>query len=111
MPHHAMIVATGALVSLAAGAHAEPTIRTLLITGPNNHNWQYTSRVHKDTLEATGRFSVDITDEPEKTLADAPALQRYQLFVLDYNDSHAAKRWGSQAEQNFTTAVNNGVGV
>lgn len=90
---------------------AEPAIRTLLITGHNNHNWQYTSRVHADTLKATGRFDVDITDDPETALADTDAVRKYQLFVLDYNDSQASKRWGSSAEQNFTAAVNGGAGV
>jgi type 1 glutamine amidotransferase len=90
------------------GATGAPPIRALIITGQNNHNWQYTSRVHKDTLEATGRFAVDITDEPDKTLAQPGALGKYQVLVLDYN---ADNRWGSQAEQNFTDAVNSGTGV
>lgn len=105
------IAASAVLLTLGAAASAEPPIRTLLITGHNNHNWQYTSRLHRDTLEATGRFIVDITDEPETTLADAAAVGKYQLFVLDYNDSQAAKRWGSAAEQNFVEAVNHGAGV
>lgn len=104
-------VFAAAALAITAGAAAEPPIRTLLITGHNNHNWQYTSRVHADTLEATGRFDVDITDDPAATLADGAALGKYQLFVLDYNDSQAAKRWGSAAEQNFVQAVNAGAGV
>ncbi len=89
-------------------------INALLITGHNNHNWQYTSRVHKETLEGSGRFRVDITDDPAVTLADAAGLKKYQLFVLDYNDYHQAKRWGEPggaAEKNFTNAVQSGTGV
>ncbi|MGH7131684.1 MAG: family 16 glycoside hydrolase [Phycisphaerales bacterium] len=103
---------------LSASSLAQPTmtlepmpIRTLVITGRNNHNWQYTSRVHADTLAATGRFTVDITDDPATTLADAAAAGKYQLFVLDYNDWDAAKRWGDAAEKNFVSAVNGGAGV
>ncbi len=88
-----------------------PPIRALLITGHNNHNWQYTSRVHKDTLEATGRFVVDIADTPGERLAQGGALRRYQLFVLDYNDMGNPKRWGEAAERNFEEAVKNGTGV
>lgn len=105
------LVASFVVAAATGMAAAEPPIRALLITGHNNHNWQYTSRVHEDTLEATGRFEVDVTDEPEKTLADAAALRKYQVFVLDYNDSHAPKRWGSVSEQNFLDAVNAGTGV
>ena len=107
---HASFAAV-AVAALSTLAMANPPIRTLIITGHNNHNWQYTSRVHKDTLEATGRFSVDITDEPENTLSEPGSLGKYQLVVLDYNDSQAAKRWGSAAEQNFVDAVNAGTGV
>jgi len=112
LSHHVVALCSAASLSFAAGAAAaEPPIRTLLITGHNNHNWQYTSRVHEETLEATGRFEVDVTDNPEKTLADADSLGKYQLFVLDYNDSHQTKRWGEAAEKNFTAAVNKGVGI
>jgi len=86
-------------------------IRTLLITGHNNHNWQYTSRVHADTLAATGRFIVDITDDPATFLADAKNLDPYDLLVLDYNDSHEPKRWGPKAETNFESRVRLGAGV
>src|ERR1051325_7978794 len=101
-------------VARAAEAPAEPApIRTLLVTGFNNHNWQYTSRVHKDTLEGCGRFQVDITDDPRTTLADASKLSQYKLFVLDYNDSQAKtpQRWGEAAEKNFAAAVKSGTGV
>ncbi|HMN41036.1 MAG TPA: DUF1080 domain-containing protein [Phycisphaerales bacterium] len=102
---------------IAPAALAAEPIPTLLITGHNNHNWPYTSRVHKDTLEATGMFAVDITEDPGATLADAAGLAKYRLFVLDYNDYHAAKRWGEggagggAAEKNFVDAVRAGTGV
>lgn len=99
---------TFALASVVSTLAADPTpIRALLITGENNHNWQYTSSVHKDTLEDTGRFSVDVTTDPAKTLADAAGLAKYQVFVLDYN----GKDWGTQAQQNFANAVKGGTGV
>ncbi len=101
-----------ALASPDATTAAEPgPIATILITGKNNHNWQYTSQVHKDTLEATGRFIVDICDNPEVWLADAEAIAGYKLFVIDYNDVDSPKRWPEQAEKNFENAVKNGMGV
>jgi len=114
------VIAITILATSAATAASQPAtkpaaatkIRTLLITGVNNHNWQFTSRVHEDTLEATGLFDVDVTEDPAASLADATSLAAYQLFVIDYNDYDAPKRWPPQAEQNFTTAVQTrGVGV
>ena len=114
-------VAVGVCVAGTMAIADEPPARpapinALLITGHNNHNWQYTSRVHKETLEGSGRFKVDITDDPAATLADAAGLKKYQLFVLDYNDYHQAKRWGEQgagggaAEKNFANQFVHGAG-
>jgi type 1 glutamine amidotransferase len=95
--------------ALAASALAQPAapIRALVLTGQNNHNWQFTSRVHEDTLEGTGRFDVDITDNPAQALANAEAIKKYQVFVVDYN----GPRWGTQAETNFMNAVKGGTGA
>jgi len=99
-------------LALPGLALAQPApIKTLLITGHNNHNWQYTSRLHEQTLEATGRFDVDVTDAPWTDLADAAKLKQYQLFVLDYNDLGDPKPWGDAGRANFAAAVRAGAGV
>jgi lysophospholipase L1-like esterase/type 1 glutamine amidotransferase len=98
------------LVGLAGSAAAEP-IPALLLTGVNNHNWQYTSRLHAETLEATGRFAVTISDDPSKTLTDKAGLGKYRLIVLDYNDYNAPKRWDAAAEEALARAVMDGTGV
>jgi hypothetical protein len=98
--------------TLAGGCAAEDgRVKALIITGENNHNWRYTSRFHKDTLEATGRFAVDITDTPAASLADPKLLANYKVVVLDYNDFNTPKRWGQPAESVFIEAVRNGLGV
>ena len=61
---------------------ADP-IPVLVITGANNHDWEYTAPVHKEILEKTGKFAVDVTTDPKKTLADAEALKKYKVFYLD----------------------------
>jgi type 1 glutamine amidotransferase len=104
-----VIVVAGCLLADARAEDARP-IKTLIITGHNNHNWEYTSRVHKDTLDATGLFQVEITDDPASALADTAKVVNYDLFVLDYND---AKRWDPDgpAEFNFLEMVRRGAGV
>jgi type 1 glutamine amidotransferase len=95
-------------MSGAAMAGGDPApLKALLITGQNNHNWPYTSRVHNDTLEATGRFEVDIADQPQSWLKDPQRLKPYSVFVLDYN----GPRWGEPMETNFLNAVREGAGV
>ncbi|QOJ01470.1 MAG: DUF1080 domain-containing protein [Phycisphaeraceae bacterium] len=97
--------------STAGGCKADDRIPVLLVTGHNNHNWKYTSRYHKETLESTGRFRVDIADHPASVLRDPVVIANYKVFVLDYNDSHEPKRWGREAEENFEKAVREGAGV
>ena len=83
-------------------------LRALLVTGANNHDWEWTSPRLRRVLEASGRFEVEVTNDPATTLADLEALKGYDVLVLDYN---AKKRWGEPAESNFLEAVRGGVGV
>ena len=43
---------------LACTVSARKPIKTLLITGQNNHNWQVSHVVLKQILENSGRFDV-----------------------------------------------------
>lgn len=96
-----------ALLAVPSLSSAQEPIRALLLTGQNNHNWPFTSRVHEETLEATGRFAVDVADHPGEALADAATLKGYSVFVLDYN----GPRWGDAAEANFLARVREGAAV
>lgn len=107
----AACIAWGADESLAQ-ERAAPAVRparipVLLISGQNNHDWEYTNPKIEQGLEASGRFDVDVTLEPAKTLADAAGLAKYRCFVLNYNGA----RWGEPAESNFVAAVRGGTGV
>src|SRR3954464_15872936 len=84
-----------------SGVQPAAPVRTIIVTGENNHNWRYTSRYHKETLEESGRFVVDVADDAKAALADGAALKKYGLIVLDYN----GPRWGEAAEKNFAEAV------
>jgi type 1 glutamine amidotransferase len=86
--------------------HADK-IPALIVSGANNHDWKWTTPVQQEILEKTGKFEVDVTYEPAKTLADADALKKYKVFVLNYN----GPRWGEPAESNFLNAVKAGTGV
>jgi len=97
-----------ALVGTCGLAAGEDRIPVLLLTGENNHNWRYTSRMFEDTLEATGRFEVDVRDDAAAALEDWEGLTGYRVVVLDYN----GPRWGEAAEANFVKAVTeNALGV
>lgn len=82
-------------------------IKTLLITGDNNHDWRRTAPFFKQLLEDSGTFEVDLTEEPGSLLADAEVIRPYRLFFVDYN----GEAWGEPAQSNFEAAVQEGAGV
>ncbi|MDP7399877.1 MAG: ThuA domain-containing protein, partial [Lentisphaeria bacterium] len=82
-------------------------IETLLVTGENNHDWARSAPFCVDLLQGTGKFSVDLTDQPSQALADPANLSRYQLIFIDYNGSD----WDPAAKDNFVDCVRNGAGV
>lgn len=95
---------------LSTAVPQSPPIRTLLVSGANNHEWEWTSPEIARVLTETGRFVVKTTDDPAKDLVDvehAAKAGEVQLLVLNYN----GPRWGDAAEKAFVQAVEDGVGV
>ena len=95
---------------LAYTVSARKPIKTLLITGQNNHNWQVSHVVLKQILENSGRFDVDFAISPEQgkdmsgfVLDFSP----YQLVVLDYNGDS----WPEETNRRCLGYVQNGGGV
>ena len=54
-----------AALLVVCGMSARKPIKTLLITGQNNHNWQVSHVVLKQILENSGRFSVAFAVSPD----------------------------------------------
>lgn len=106
-----MLVAALLSVTTAALPQDPPRpLRALVVSGANNHDWQWTSPEIARALTETGRFAVEITYEPETALVDAPGMHErgeLDVIVLDYN----GKRWGEAAERGFLAAVEAGCGV
>lgn len=98
-----------AVASAARATAAEPAgrIPVLIVSGANNHDWQWTTPALEAMLEKTGKFDADVTYTPARTLAEPLALARYRALVLDYN----GPRWGEAAEAAFLAAVRAGTGV
>ena len=82
-------------------------VRVLIVTGQNNHNWRETTPHLKRFLEASGRFTVEVTEDPAKSMADRQRLMAYDVYLLNYN----GPRWGEPADRAFLEAVRSGKGV
>jgi type 1 glutamine amidotransferase len=105
----AMTLALLAALPLLASPQ-QPPLRALVVSGANNHEWQWTSPEIASALTESGRFAVTITNNPATDLVDCKRLAaagELHVIVLDYN----GPRWGEAAERGFLDAVTGGVGV
>lgn len=103
-----MLVAS--IAAVLAAVPQTPPIRAAVVTGANNHDWEWTAPEIARALTETGRFAAEVVRDPAAWLADAPARAAaggLHLLVLDYN----GPRWGEAAERGFLQAVAGGVGV
>ncbi len=80
-------------------------IRTLIISGRNNHDWRATTPFLRGVLQDSGRFDVRVTEEPAGLTFDA--VMPYQLIVVNY----VGPRWGHAAEHAVGSAVRSGAGL
>ena len=58
-------------------------IRVLLLSGQNNHDWRTTTPKLESILEASDKFTVDVTEHPE-TLT-AATLKPYDVILSNWN--------------------------
>ena len=81
------------------------TIRVLILTGQNNHDWRTTTTLLRTMLLNTGRFDVRVNEEP--TGMTSETLAPYDVVVLNYN----GPRWGRHAEKALENFVRSGKGM
>lgn len=81
------------------------TIRVLILSGRNNHDWRMTTPYLRELLLETGLFDVRVAEEPAG--ATAATLQSYDLLVLNYN----GPRWGEVTEKAVAAFLQSGKGL
>ena len=97
-------------ICFACSLFAQEPVKTLVVTGQNNHNWQVSHVVIKQILENSGLFKVDFAISPAKG-ADMSGFvldfKPYTLVILDYNGD----AWPEATNRRFLEFVQNGGGV
>jgi len=89
---------------------AKQPIKTLLITGQNNHNWQVSHVVIKQILENSDLFTVDFAISPAKgedMSGFVLDFKDYDLVVADYNGNP----WPEETNKRFIEFVRGGGGI
>ncbi len=105
-----VILAMLPFVCISSCAQKSEPIKTLIVTGQNNHVWEVSHVAIKQVLENSGLFAVDLAISPAKG-ADMSEFKTdfsaYQLVVLDYNGD----RWPEGTDKAFLDYVDKGGGV
>ncbi len=112
LEHYSSIIFRGNMLKMYESClHSQNNkIKTLIVTGQNNHKWKVSSVVIKQILENSGLFTVNVTVSPEtgKIMSNfKPDFASYQLVVLDYNGD----RWPEETEKSFLDFVEKGGGI
>ncbi len=92
-------------LAAAAGLLWGAPVRTLILSGQNNHNWRVTTPYLASLLSDSGRFDVRVEEEPSGVTA--ATLAPYDLLVVDYQ----GPRWGAATERALTEFVASGKGL
>ena len=111
-----LLILLGAGAAFAADA---PRLRALIVDGVNNHDWQAGTRGLRQILEATGRFTVDVSTSPTReapaTAWDAwrPEFDKYDVVINNFNGGHleTGLRWPTPVEQALLKYLRRGGGL
>lgn len=109
-----LTVASFALAAaFSAPAESAEKLRLLIIDGQNNHNWKEMTPPMRRSLEATGRFTVDVATTPDaRAPKDAwdsfrPDFSKYDAVLSNYN----GQPWPARVQKALEEYVDGGGGL
>jgi type 1 glutamine amidotransferase len=94
---------------------APAKLKALILDGANNHDWASMTPVMQATLEACGRFEVEVSSlpkndaSPEAWAAWNPEFKNYDVVISNYNDGGRCL-WPAERRQQFQSFVFDGGG-
>ncbi len=109
-----LLCLTFSILALGSGCTEESTVRVLLITGQNNHNWEETTPLIVELLDATTRFEVDSTEKIEAFPPER--LDEFDVILSNWNlwkyrkDMPDEFNWSPELKEAYVDFVKNGKG-
>ena len=100
-------------LGFALSATAADPLKMLIIDGQNNHDWKTMTPPMKASLEATGRFEVDVATSPDQKAPKAdwdsfrPDFSKYDVVLSNYN----GQLWPKPVQEALEKYVANGGGL
>ena len=109
----------GLVAAPARPAEQLPKLSVLIVDGMNNHDWPRATRLLKEILESSGRFTVDVSTSPA---ADAspeawdrwrPQFAKYSVVLSNFNGGHTAEgvHWPRELEKALEDYLHTGGGL
>ncbi|HEO71620.1 MAG TPA: ThuA domain-containing protein, partial [Candidatus Hydrogenedentes bacterium] len=97
-------------VCLSLSSDAEH-LRTLILSGRNNHDWRTTTPALEELYRESGRFTVEITEDPSS--CDADTLADYDVVVDNWAayPEMTGRQWGETFENALLDFIRNGGGL
>jgi len=91
----------------------DSSIRVIILTGRNNHNWKATTPKLQELLEKSGKFSVDTTIPPQGLTSKN--LERYDVILSNWNSwgggsKEAEAEWTDEVREAYLAFVRQGKG-
>lgn len=107
----AACAALAAVIIVSAQDSAGHKIKALILTGANNHDWKSTTPLLKRIYEESGRFTVDVTEDPPSALK-ASNLAKYDVLVGNWAawPKVTGHQWGAEGEKAFADYIKKGGG-
>jgi type 1 glutamine amidotransferase len=93
-----------------AGGKSGDKIRVVIIDGQNNHDWRTTTPFLEKALEASGKFTVDVSTAPLakndkrglpagwKSIPFPPELSKYDVVLSNYNGESWPKDFNAKLD-------------
>jgi len=106
----AVVAALGFGARAARPAEKPETLRVLIFSGRNVHNWRETTPALKKIYEDSGRFTVDVTEDPAS--CNAETFAQYDVLVSNWCafPNLNERSWGPETEKAFLDFVRGGKG-
>ena len=99
------------IMLLQCGGAEQKVMNTLILSGQNNHDWKSTTPKIQKILEATGRFSVTVTEHPEQITPET--LANVDVILSNWNTfgkNVVVREWPTVAKEALVQFVKNGKG-
>ena len=97
--------------------NAKGQIKVLIVDGFSNHDWKQTTKMVKQILDETGKFSISVSTVPPKTEAEnwvnwLPNFTNYDVIIQNTNNiNDTTMRWNRTAEVALEKYVKSGGGL